>query len=160
MKILKYAILISITSLFALSCTQPPDYPDEPVIKFERLSKSIMQQGNLLQDSLLLTISFTDGDGDLGDEENNVHIRLKDKRINLESATFSIPLIPEQGSGNGISGDINMVVFTSCCILDNRTCEPFAELPVDTLIYEIQIEDRAGNLSNIVESDPIYLRCL
>ena len=53
--------------LLALACTKPPDYPIEPVITYERMSNNTMQQGALgSEDSIAITFSFTDGDGDIG----------------------------------------------------------------------------------------------
>jgi hypothetical protein len=47
---------------FIASCVSEPEYPDEPAITYRSISKSTVQEG----DSLLLTFSFTDGDGNLG----------------------------------------------------------------------------------------------
>lgn len=156
---LKFTIFASIT--FVLACTKPPDYPIEPVIEFKSLSKTSLPQGNLNTDSLTIIFSYTDGDGDLGNEDNQASVFLKDLRTGFESPTFSIPLVPEQGAGNGISGEIAIQVFTSCCIhpTTNQICMPFADYPQDTLIYEIYIADRAGNTSNVIATDPIILRC-
>ena len=86
---------------------------------------------------------------------------LKDLRTGFESPTFSIPFVPEQGAGNGISGEIAIQVFTSCCIHPEtqQICLPFDTYPIDTLVYEIYIVDRAGNASNVVTTDPIMLLC-
>lgn len=160
---LKYLFLLLLVS--AMSCTQPPDYPDEPVITFKSMSKNTMRQGSLIgvgADSLLMTISFTDGDGDLGEEGvlsplSNVY--LIDQRINDTLLPQTIPFIPVQGAGNGISGDISFVLFPSCCIYLGQACEVFEEHPVDTVQYSIFIRDRAGNFSNQIESNPVFLLC-
>ena len=148
------------------ACTQPPDYPDEPVITFKSMTKNTLVQGSLIgptSDSLLMTISFTDGDGDLGEESSQIrplsNIYLIDQRINDTLLPQTIPFIPVQGAGNGISGDISFVVYPSCCIYLGQACEVFEEYPVDTLRYSILIQDRAGNFSNMIESDPIFLLC-
>lgn len=155
----KFTIFTLIT--FTLACTKPPEYPIEPVITFKSLSKTSLPQSNLNTDSLTIIFSYTDGDGDLGNEDNEASVFLKDLRTGFESPTFSIPFVPEQGAGNGISGEIAIQVFTSCCIhpTTNQICMPFADFPQDTLIYDIYIVDRAGNSSNVVRTDPIILRC-
>lgn len=156
---LKFTIFTAITTI--LACTKPPDYPLEPVIAFKSLSKTSLPQGNLNNDSLTIIFTYTDGDGDLGNNDNAASVFLKDLRTGFESPTFSIPFVPEQGAGNGISGEIAVQVFTSCCInrTTNQICMPFADYPIDTLIYEIYIVDRAGNQSNVITADPILLRC-
>ncbi len=155
----KFTIFAVICTI--LSCTKPPDYPLEPVIAFKSLSRTSLPQGSLLQDSLLLTITFTDGDGDIGSEETQFAIFAKDLRTGFESISYSIPFVPEQGAGNGISGEISFPIYTSCCIhpVTNQICMPFMDFPQDTLVYEIYIIDRAENVSNVITSDPIYLRC-
>jgi hypothetical protein len=143
------------------ACLDAPNYPDEPEIDFISLSKTVMQQGSLFEDSTFVKISFTDGDGNLGDEDR-VNIFLKDQRDTSETfTTFKIPFIPEEGAGNGISGEITLLLFTSCCIYDNgqAPCTPSTFQPTDTLVYDLYIEDRAGNASNILTLPEITLLC-
>jgi len=149
--------------LFA-ACTQPPDYPDEPVIAFERFNFNRFQQGDPTQ-NLILTISFTDGDGDIGDLNNERNVQFMDLRDSSSFISFSVPAIPEQGASNGVSGEIDMSINVSniCCIHPFRDAIPcidsFDDYPNDTLIYEIQIFDRSGNPSNIIRTDPLFLNC-
>ena len=144
------------------ACISPPDYPIQPEIKFLGLSKNVMRQGLLgIEDSLFLSFSFTDGDGDLGSlgqGKDSVNIFLTDKRTNQPSERFRIPYVPEQGAGNGISGDIRLLLFTTCCNV-LPPCEASTTKPIDTLIYEISIKDRAGHESNKILTAPIYLQC-
>ncbi|MFM8489104.1 MAG: hypothetical protein ACKOCH_22455, partial [Bacteroidota bacterium] len=65
----KHLILLAAAILFALSaqfCIKPPNYSDTPEISFSGLSKSVMQQGRSEGDSVIISFSYTDGDGDLG----------------------------------------------------------------------------------------------
>ena len=157
-KILLFSVLVG---AFA-ACISPPDYPIQPEIKFIGLSKNVMRQGLLgIEDSLFLTFSFTDGDGDLGSlgqGKDSVNIFLTDKRTNQPSERFRIPYVPEQGAGNGISGDIRLLLFTTCCNV-LPPCEASTTKPIDTLVYEIFIKDRAGHESNKILTAPIYLQC-
>ncbi|MEM9919763.1 MAG: hypothetical protein AAF990_16835 [Bacteroidota bacterium] len=164
MEALKYTIFLALALLLVVldSCTKPPDYPDEPVIKFERLSKNLIRQRS--KDSLQMTFSFTDGDGDLGDAENGANVFLTDTRDGSSFITYSVPFVPVQGANNGISGEISVVLsaeFQICCIPPNglNPCERYAQYPSDTLIYEIQLEDRSGKRSNIIRTEPIFLQC-
>jgi hypothetical protein len=143
------------------ACVRPPDYPIEPQISFSAISKNTMRQGTGQQDSVWLTIAFTDGDGDLGNkgtDRDSVNVFVIDKRKNQQSETFRIPYVPDQGAGNGISGDIKLLLFTTCCDVI-PPCEPSITKPIDTLVYQISIKDRAGHKSNVVETPNIYLQC-
>jgi len=160
----KYTIIPFLALLFILSCTKPPDYPDEPVIKFNRLSKNTVKAGLGSPDSLMITFDFTDGDGDIGNEDNGVNVQFKDLRDNSEFLTFSVPFIPVQGANNGISGEISIILDLNipiCCITPEGTgnCFPPFLIARDTVVYEIYIEDRAGNQSNKIQTDPIFLLC-
>ena len=151
--------------LILASCVSAPDYPDEPVITFEQLSKNqIFQTSNGPDDSLRIQLSFTDGDGDLSQlNSDSVDIFLIDSRFPGVIRPFNIPLIPEEGTGNGISGDlfINIVNTTGiCCLFNNRYCIANEAFPVDTFSYAIQIMDRAGNRSNTIQTTPIEVLCL
>ncbi|MEM8908469.1 MAG: hypothetical protein AAGD05_11530 [Bacteroidota bacterium] len=158
---LKYFLGLALLSFVA--CTQPPDYPDEPIIEYKTMTKNTMLQGSVNNDSLLMTVTFTDGDGDLGEMGDNrdpqSSVYLVDTRINDTLTPRTIPFVPEQGAGNGISGDMSFTVFTTCCIYLGQACQVFEDQPIDTVRYLIQIKDRAGNFSNVVESEPIFLLC-
>ena len=153
-----------------LSCTKPPDYPIEPNIEYQSISSNTMIQGDLNTDSTVVTISFTDGDGDLGNNDTLFDIFVKDIRIpdvpGINPIQYKMPFVPIQGVGNGISGEISILTYNTCCIYPPGTFSPCDEseaatsaFPTDTLIYEIYIKDRAGNESNRVLTNPIILQC-
>jgi hypothetical protein len=158
---IKYFLIVS--TIFAFTtCIKPPNYPLEPQIEFIGLSKNAMRQGQLgTEDSLFLYFSFTDGDGDLGGigkDKDSLNIFFTDKRNNQPTERYRIPFVPEQGAGNGISGEIRVLLFTTCCNV-LPPCEPSTKKPIDTLVYELYIKDRAGNKSNTIQTAPIFLQC-
>jgi len=158
------ALLISSFLLFTIliSCTKPPDYPIEPVIEFANLSRTSMNQGTGLEDSLIVTFSYTDGDGDLGSNSDSLEVFCTDLRLPIIPITYKLPFVPPQGTGNGISGEISIQIPTSCCIFPNNTpppCNILPSYPRDTLVYEIFIKDRAGNESNKIITTDITLNC-
>ncbi len=160
MKILSLSLLLVFTIL--ISCTKPPDYPIEPVIEFSSLSQTFMSQGEPPTDSLYMTFSFTDGDGDLGSQGDSLDVFLSDTRFGLFNITFRLPFVPEQGAGNGISGEITIGLPGTCCIFPNNVSEPCGinpEFPTNALFYEVYIRDRAGNESNRIISEEITLLC-
>ena len=143
-------------------CVKPPDYPKEPVIEFMSLSKTTMFQTPFGQDSVVITFSFTDGDGDLGFTDGQESIFIKDGRDSFQKPSYRIPHVDQQGAGNGISGEISIVVPTTCCIypFPLPPCDTInAPQQFDTVFYQIQIKDRAGNLSNEIQTAPIRLIC-
>ena len=158
----KIALLLMVT-LTGWQCLQAPDFPDEPFIEFLNLSKDTMDQGVFMEDSLIVRFRFEDGDGDIGRENqasaNNIFFI--DERTGTLDNTFGIPAIPPEGAGNGVEGEVRVVLFSTCCIYNDGQdpCTPHATKPFDTLQYRIYIMDQAGHKSNEILTSPIILRC-
>ncbi len=145
------------------SCINPPDFADEPKIEFVGMSKDTILQGVFQQDSLFVVFSFEDGDGDLGRkanaDENNVFFI--DTRTGEIDNSFGIPFVPSQGSSNGIEGEIQILLFSTCCLFESGQdpCTQSLVEPYDFVQYEIYIVDRAGHESNHILTDTITLVC-
>jgi len=157
--------------LLASGCLNPPIYLIEPQIEFLSLSRNTVNQ----LDSVRVEFSFTDGDGDLGKENpdstdcnscvfdscysTDWNLYLTDLRKGCFDR-FMIPYIPSKGSSDAISGKFNLVISGICCLYsDNTGCVPNANVSLDTVLYSIQIKDRAGHLSNILDLPPVIVRC-
>jgi len=168
MRLSSYLAVIIIFLLAAVTaCVQPPDYPLEPVIENAVLNKNTITQSNPANgpDTLYVTFSYTDGDGNLGDVDDEIFdVILTDSRDNFE-LPFRIPTIPDQGVGNGISGEITVGIpnLFMCCIYEDKNgqdpCTLSDEFPTDTLSFGIHIMDRDGNESNRIQTEPIILLC-
>ena len=159
-----YFILVIIAVAFA--CTRPPDYPDEPLIDYIGLSKSVIAQGNTNAafDTVAVIFGFTDGDGNLGYESDSIDVFLTDSRDGFKTR-FKLPVLPDQGTGNGVSGEITLKIpnkpFNICCTFpDGSTaCQPNQQFRIDTFSFEVQIRDREGNFSNSIQTETITIRC-
>lgn len=158
----KFVLHLSLYTLIglALGCFNAPDYSDTPEISFTSMSKDTLFQGSTNEDSLWVNIYFTDGDGDLGDNQE-LNVFIQDTRDGFYLSGYRIPFIPEEGSGNGIDGQLQLLFFNSCCTYDDGTlpCSPSQSQPFDQVVYEISIQDRAGNVSNILSLPAITLIC-
>lgn len=162
MKSLIYS-LCALALIILSACSEPPAYPDEPIIEFVSLSKMSMQQSFVSTfDSILVTLSFTDGDGDIGSElgDSSSSVLYIDKRQDELQPPRVIPTVGDVGVGKGISGEIFVILPTSCCInvAANTTCER-SPGTTDEVVYEMWVVDRAGNESNRIDLPPITLRC-
>jgi len=165
MKSLKYTTIVLLAFL-VFSCTNPPDYPDIPHIEYIGASKNVLRRGAFNEDTTFVTFSFTDGNGDIGrsDASGELDLFLEDKRTGVSVDNFRIPLIPKLGAKNGIRGEITFQLFTTCCNFpEDLGLDPCfdstPEFPQDTVIYKIFIVDRAGNKSNVIETDPFFILC-
>jgi hypothetical protein len=141
---------------------KPPDYEDTPSITFKSLSKSTVFEDSTVEvndtmtitysDSLLITLAFTDGDGDLGPtdpDDAEVNIFLTDSRDGSVKP-YVMPLLTPDGSVRAISGEITIAVTSFAC-------QPGVD--ENKFRYSIKIKDRAGHESNSVEPEEITSDC-
>jgi len=146
------------------SCGGGPGFSDIPEITSISVSKDTMTQG-FNQDSILLTIGFRDGDGDLGSKpgEVNRNIFLTDSRTENEYGRYKIPQLDIAGAQSGIEGEITMKVFTTCCIfppMDSIVpCTESLVYPTNELSLDVMLVDDSGNESNIVTSSLLTILC-
>lgn len=161
MQKLNYLVSFLMLAVFAASCIQPPSYPVEPEITYLGVNKNTIAQGGA-PDTLVIDFAFTDGDGDLSSQDS-IDIFFTDNRQGAKT-TYKIPAIAEEGTANGISGEIQVSISNAvgniCCIYSNGD-DPCSPHPgeIDTLTFSIQIRDRADNYSNIIETEPIFILC-
>lgn len=159
-------LLLSGLTLFQF-CVKPPYYPDEPAIVFKSISKTLMRQSvpSFPADSVLVTFTYTDGDGDLGSEDGSDKsaVFYIDQRDSFPRTPYTLPYIEPQGTGNGISGEISVNLPSVNCIYTdasgNTTVGENVPVDLDTLVYIIYIRDRAGHESNRIVTPPITLIC-
>ena len=152
-------------SLLVVACASPPEYPDTPAIEFLELTKDTLPRafrGDIFTDSTFISLSFTDGDGDIGARDSSLNLVVIDSRNGFEN-DFRIPFVPEFGD-SGLKGEISVRILTSCCIFPDSLyligCESeWPDMPYDVVTYDVYIKDRAGNFSNTITTSPLYIRC-
>ena len=157
-------LFVFFITIFA-ACVRPPDYPIEPKITFVSVTdkagnkkSSILQDGIVSRDTMYLNFTFTDGDGDIG-VLNDSSLFIVDLRDNTrENAARGLPIVPEQGAKNGISGEMRIQIKGTCCH-GIEFCQPSKIKPLDTVRYQIYIKDRAGHESNREKTEPITVLC-
>jgi hypothetical protein len=97
-------------------------------------------------DTVTISFDYYDLSGDLGNMDPNVaSLSVKDSRLENADLYHVLPLAPE-GENVQIQGRLS-VRLNNLFILGNDT--------VEELQFEVQIEDREGNWSNLLESDTI-----
>jgi hypothetical protein len=162
------------------ACVKEPDYSMTPVIRFESIRKITKTSndgfgGKAKIDSVIMSIRFEDGDGDLGitAAEIKANSKYKDFR-NFEvdvllrkngkyvPITFSPKLgglmnfqfRPDQKPGP-IEGSI--AYSTQFVYAFYKGYSPLFTEKNDTLKFQISIRDKAFNQSNMVETEPIVI---
>jgi hypothetical protein len=151
-----FLILFSLLIL-TFSCVKKPDYPIEPIIKFEDFVQ-------FRKDSAHFIFSFTDGDGDIGLRPSdtispfdtgsvyyyNFYMNYFEKQqgewVQIDPTipfSYRIPYLTPEGRSKALEGEILVRI-------------PFIYFdlfsPYDTIKYSAFIYDRALHKSNVVES--------
>ena len=126
-------------------CEKDDNDPTNPIpfIEFMSVSPTTVQE---YTDSLVFTISYEDGDGDLG--ENNADAKnlfVTDTR-NQVSYGFRIQQLAPTGANIPIQGNLK-VTLDRVAILNGSATE--------LVTFELYVVDRAGNKSNTVVSTQV-----
>jgi hypothetical protein len=156
-----------IASLFLVfACKKEVEYPVEPIIRFESIE--VEQDADGYDQKVYVTISFTDGDGDIGyypresgqnawifDDPasqyyNNYIVKTSLLRsgswiVDTTNVSARLPYMTPEGAIKALKGEIRREL----------TLPP--ALVSDTLQYEIFIWDRALHKSNVVTTPAIVV---
>lgn len=137
--------VIIITSCRKYKDNEPiPPISHVPSIQLVSVAPTAIQQ---LSDSIVFTIHYTDGDGDLGFESaDSMSVELIDNRFPLNFYYHLQPLSPSNATV-AITGDLPIVL--DHVILQNTTNQP------EQATFQIRLKDRAGNWSNAVTTQAV-----
>lgn len=141
------SLLIGVAVIMFCGCKEDtlPQANPQPVIQLMGVSSKTIKQ---FKDSLVITISFTDGDGDIGENNPDKNdIWVKDSRLTKPDFYFLKPLTPP-GSTLQVKGSI-AIQLKNTFLLGTADTE--------TTNYEVKIRDRAGNWSNTITTPAITI---
>lgn len=154
------------------NCKKAPVYPLVPVIAFDSLSLTTLDEHELVT----LYVSFTDGDGDLGvlegDTTTNVYpvditgtgdyaniqanIFMQDIRSGYEILhVYSLPYLTPNSNQKAIKGQIEIDMKDLVCRGD-KVRDGYVQ---DTIFPKLYIVDRAENQSNTIDLPAIIINC-
>lgn len=143
-----FFLVVGMILLFS-SCFLPEELPPEPEIKFERytlVKDTLEPKLGSISHFIKLTISFTDGDGDIGLAEGDTLPQpYYDNNLFINNIGYRIPDITPTGQNKTLTGEIDVEIWIIPASL------------YDTIVYEIYLVDRALNQSNIVMAPAIVL---
>lgn len=142
------------------SCLKEKEFPIEPYIEFKSFTK-IFNPPDTIPAGIMLSITFTDGDGDIGLYEDqteppydyNFFIDLfklvngQPEKIIFPDTTMTfnsrIPVVDDNAGAKPIEG---VIEYT----FDYTLLRSF--LINDTITFDVSIKDRALNRSNIIRT--------
>ncbi len=140
-------ILITFAILAGLFSCKKKTEPDlvYPTILGISLSTTSVKQ---FEESVTLTISYKDGDGDLGAENpDSAVVFVQDSRLDKPDK-YHIPPLAPLGSELSIQGKIT-ITLNSTFLIGNGTAED--------ITYSVELKDRAGHRSNTFTTEKIRI---
>ena len=173
-------LYISSICLLLFACTGEPDFSNIPEINFNNIRVLTVSSQGLLgvtkKDSVVMTVNFQDGDGDLGFTPAELILLKKTTGDSLQTFVADIyvqrngkflrsnpkekfggnvPIRFKQGSKPGpIEGTIDYSATFEYNVFQGI---PYLKGKNDTIKFAVQIKDRALNKSNVVETTPIVI---
>jgi hypothetical protein len=140
-------LFIVLGLLILIACKKEDDitYPDIPEIQLLGLSNDTIQQ---YEDVLTIRIFYKDGDGDIGFENPEEYaLFVRDVRLQAFDGFYVGPLAPPDANVP-IQGELS-IEFPNLFLFGNGALEQTR--------FEIKMVDRAGNESNLIETDLVSI---
>jgi hypothetical protein len=136
--------LLSFVLLF--SCEKEQVISDTPIIEFQSISPTTVQE---YSDDIIITISYSDGNGDLGENNPDIHNLFVEDNRNGIVYQFRIPHLAPDNNSIAIEGNFNITINGSG-ITDESSSQQ--------VNYAIYVTDRAGNKSNTITTSTITIQ--
>ncbi|MCP9753898.1 hypothetical protein EGI26_01820 [Lacihabitans sp. CCS-44] len=167
----KDLIFFGLAILALSSCYKEPDFSMTPNIEFASITKDIRldQFTGAKKDSIIVSVKFQDGDGDLGFNAEEIGSKVPQTDYNYVVKSFrkTKGVFTQFNTFETLSGfyprlktddKIGPIEGTLRYRIEIETA--FWPVKKDTVKFEVYIKDRAGNKSNTVETTPIVLNQL
>jgi hypothetical protein len=163
----KATLVTFILGIVASSCYKEPVFSLTPEITYAGFEKEILVDAfsGANKDSLVISLDFTDGDGDLGLSETEKAAAEQKQEYNFFVKTFRkkngkitefTPFIPYSGFFPRLKNDDRPGPIKGTLSYSIEFPHPFTPKR-DSLQFQVYIKDRAGNLSNVATTDVIVL---
>jgi len=176
----KIMIFLAFLAFLATACFKAPQYADTPAIAFESIRNAPAGTGT---DSVILTVSYQDGNGDLGlgDDDKNPPFQELNSNGSVNTAFFNF----YANAYKKVRGNYVPITFFSYPKLDGRfprlnatrssSIEGTLRYTIlfsyifssgiyapavsrnDTIKFDVQIADRGLNKSNIIQTSEIII---
>ena len=144
---MKNLIWVICFSLFILSCTEEEEieFSSTPSIEFIKISP---QHVTALQDEVILTVMYRDGNGDIGENSPDVkNLFVTDSRNQLVYSYRVQQLAPEESTIK-IEGELNINLNVLTMVKNDDEEEA---------TFDVYLLDRAGNKSNTITTSAVII---
>ena len=137
---------LSVFVLVAMSCTHKEKIEPPSVIPEIKLITTSPGQVKAFEDEIRFVIEYTDGDGDLGTNDDKVrNVFVKDNRVDVIHE-FRLQQLAPDNATIAITGTFEIKLPNTIIVGSSAP---------ETVTFSISVVDRAGNESNEVTSPEI-----
>jgi len=139
-------LIYIVVAMLLFSCEKDEVLSDVPSIEFKSIAPATAQE---YIDDIIISISYSDANGDLGENNSDIHnLFVEDNRNNIVYH-FRIPELTPSGSDIAIQGNFNIMINGTGVTNDS---------PSQQVDYAIYVKDRAGNKSNRITTSKITIQ--
>jgi hypothetical protein len=147
MKTTGIAFLVLSCLLISFSgCKKEEQISNVPSLKFVSITPN---PATKYQDEIQITVEYTDGDGDLGENTPDVKNLFCTDSRNGVTYEFRIRQLAPDNANIIINGKLTFNLAPQGFIDDNNTTE--------SATYSVYVKDRAGNQSNTVQTSTLTM---
>ncbi|MBS1771863.1 MAG: hypothetical protein JST82_03315 [Bacteroidetes bacterium] len=148
----KLILLAVVVTVCAVACKRKTHRGVVPFLEFNSLTPNTVQDKSV-KDTVFISFDITDGDGDLGVGLSDRDIYLIDSRSS-QPWQLNLPDIPSDSYNPEIGISATCVIkLDAVKFLNMRPDHPNG----DTLKYKICVKDKAGHVSDTIQTPPIYI---
>lgn len=138
-------ILIICSLVAACKKDKKITYDDVPQLSFSSISPDPAKE---FEDSISISFNYTDGNGDLGENNANTdNLFVTDTRINI-TYPFRVQQLSPDNSTIAIKGNLR-VILKNTGITNGSSSQQ--------VTYQLYMVDRSGNQSNTISTTPITI---
>lgn len=142
---IKRILMVLVLSMVFFSCKKEEEKPQSPTLVYKSISNTEVFS---FENNLKVVFSYEDFQGDLGTTDpDELTLFVKDARLSTPDMYHIPPMTPELQELH-IKGNYE-VELSTLFLLGNGASE--------TTKFSIQLRDRAGNLSNTIETDIVTI---
>jgi len=142
MRVATYILIV----LLLFACKKDDALSVVPALEFQSISPSIAQE---YIDDIIITISYADEDGDLGENSPDINNLFVEDSRNGIVYHYRIPQLAPNENEISIEGNFNIKINGSG-ITDSSTSQQ--------VNYAIYVKDREGNKSNTITTSNITIQ--
>lgn len=137
-------VLFAVT-FYGCETTVLPVSAGPPVIQYLDVQPRVITE---FADSIIITFKYDDPNGDIGTDDPNIYsLAVQDMRLENPD-WYHVSMLAPENEELSISGVLELKIKNSFLLGTGTT---------ETTSYQLMLKDRAGNESNIIQTDQIQI---